>query len=650
MNLRSALLAALLAGALVSVPLAAVPRWTALGPYGGTVETLTVDPVDARVLYATANNQGTFKSVDGGATWSLIYTGIASGNVAVDPFRHTTIYQTASFNEVLKSTDGGATWTTSSHQSRASLLAVDPARRNRIYLAADGVWHSFDGGATWKRGRKPLPSGTARFVNALAVPRRPADTVYAATNDGLFKSQNGGESWQRASRGLPPGPVTALALAPANPKILWANVANSGVFRSSDGGTSWRSTPSQPTAFPQVSALAGDPENPAQAWVGTVEAGIYRTTDAGIHWTAVGPHPSTLVRALAATSTSLYAGVAQGFRFPGGVLASGDGGTTWQLRNAGLTALSTRELAIDPHHPEILWAAAGESGLYRSTVGGRVWSFPTQPPVSPSPAYLEVLRAVFSADGAILYVVFNGRLWSSDNAGVSWRLALGPETTPATGVSEFLFTHPLDAATLYATGSLGQFTSHDSGATWQVLEPGFNCSLTTLAVAPSAPATLYAGGRMNSASPPSIRCRFTRAALFRSMDGGATWTKADSGLAGEAVLSLTADPLDSRILYATTGGFSLPRVSKSLDGGATWFGLSSPLMVNLVFSAGGSTLWGVWGSQSSQVFASQDGGASWQSIGGPQAFTIQRLIPDPTDPGRLYAATSGGIWVLEDRP
>jgi photosystem II stability/assembly factor-like uncharacterized protein len=647
MNLRSALLAALLIGALVSAPLAAVPRWTALGPDGGSVNNLTVDPVDARVLYATLDGQHTFKSVDGGTTWSLIHTGVASGSVAVDPFRHTTIYQTFSSNEVLKSTDGGATWTTSSRQSRASLLAVDPAKRNRIYLAADGVWRSFDGGVTWKRGRKPLPSGAARFVNALAVPRRPADTVYAATADGVFKSQNGGESWQRASRGLPPGPVTALALAPANPKILWANVYNSGVFRSSDGGTSWRSTPSQPTAFPQVSALAVDPENPAQAWVGTVAEGIYRTSDAGTHWAAVGPHPSTLVNAIEVTSTSLYAGVAQGFRYPGGVLASGDGGTTWQMRNAGLIALLTFDLAIDPHHPEILWAAAAEAGLYRSTVGGRVWDFPTQPPVFPSS--LAVRSTTFSADGAILYVASDGRLWSSDNAGVSWRLVLGPETTPATTVSSLL-TYPLDAATLYAGypgGSQRFFASHDSGATWQALEPGFDCFLGILAVAPSAPATLYAGGAaMNSASP-SFRCRIPRAALFRSTDGGATWTKADSGLTGETVLSLVVDPFDSRILYATSGGISLPRVSKSLDGGTTWFGLSSPFMVNLVFSAGGGTL---WGSQGSEVFASRDGGASWQSVGGPQGSGVVRLIPDPTDPGRLYAATSGGIWVLEDEP
>ncbi len=95
MNLRPALRAALLAGVLASTPLAAVPRWSALGPYGGAVDALAVDPADPRTLYASAGVNGTFKTVDGGATWSLIHPGPASGNLAVDPSRHTTSDRTA---------------------------------------------------------------------------------------------------------------------------------------------------------------------------------------------------------------------------------------------------------------------------------------------------------------------------------------------------------------------------------------------------------------------------------------------------------------------------------------------------------------------------------------------------------------------------
>jgi photosystem II stability/assembly factor-like uncharacterized protein len=645
--LKRLLVLSVLVLANLAAPLAAAPHWTPLGPYGGFVDTLTIDPVQPQVLYATSDDEGTFKSANGGATWSLIHTGIASGNVAVDPSRHTTIYQTLNFNQVLKSADGGATWTSSSRglpNATLSVLAVDPAQRTRVYAASDGVWHSLDGGFTWKRSRRPLPEGVARHVVALAVARRPAGTVYAATGAGVFKSVDGGDSWKPASRGLPPGPVIALVMAPSNPQILWASAGNAGVFRSTNGGGSWSATAGQPEEADNLTALAVAPGNPSTAWVGTFEQGVYRTTDAGAHWTPAGPRATTRVEALAATSTTLYAGVAPDFRDPGGVLASGDGGGTWQPRNTGLFALETPQVAIDPHHPESLWAAAGASGLYRSDVGGRVWDLPTQPPAPAAPTSLPTVNGVaFSADGAVLYTAFNQALWASDDAGASWRLSLGPETTPSTSVVAFL-PHPTDAATVYSWSEPSLYASHDSGVTWQTLSPGLLCLFDSLAVAPSAPATLYAGGANSTGGP--FGCRQSMAHLVRSEDGGSTWVEADAGLGGRTVTSLAVDPLDSRTVYAQTppAATIATGIWRSTDGGDTWLRGDFLTVDHLVFSADGGTL---WGTQGAEVFASHNGGASWQSLGGPQVFNIDRLIPDPIDPDRLYAATWGGVWVFQ---
>ena len=58
-----------------TVPVAAdVGRWSPIGPYGGPVQALAVDPVHAGVIYAVAG-YSIFKSVDGGATWSAISHG-----------------------------------------------------------------------------------------------------------------------------------------------------------------------------------------------------------------------------------------------------------------------------------------------------------------------------------------------------------------------------------------------------------------------------------------------------------------------------------------------------------------------------------------------------------------------------------------------
>jgi photosystem II stability/assembly factor-like uncharacterized protein len=203
----------------------------------------------------------------------------------------------------------------------------------------------------------------------------------------------------------------------------------------------------------------------------------------------------------------------------------------------------------------------------------------------------------------------------------------------------------VDASTLYAWSAPNLYASHDSGATWQTLSPpGPTCFFEALAVAPSAPATLYVGGDNDNHGP--VFCRSTRSSLARSNDGGTSWTAADGGLGGVGVDSLAVDPLDPRTVYAQTHEASVAPagVWKSTDGGATWLRTADLTADKLVFSAGGGTLWGIHGNQ---VFASHDGAASWQPVGGPQAFNIARLVPDPVDPGRVYAATSGGVWVLE---
>ena len=643
--LKQRLLVSVLALASLAAPLAAAP-WSPLGPYGGFVGTLTVDPVQPQILYATADVQGTFKSVDGGDSWGLIQTGDASGNVAVDPFRHTTLYQSLNFRQVAKSVNGGLRWTSSTRglpNAAVTVIAVDPALQNRVYVASDGVWHSLDGGFTWRRSRRQLPEGVARHVVALAVARRPAGTVYAATGAGVFKSVDGGDSWKPASRGLPAGPVGAMAMASSNPLVLWAST-NTGVFRSTDGGGSWRPTAGQPEEADNVTALAVAPGNPSTAWVGTFGKGVYRTTDAGAHWTPAGPRATTRVGALAATSATLYVSVAPDFRDPGGVLASGDRGDTWQPRNAGLFALESLQVAIDPHHPESLWAAAGASGLYHSNVGGAVWDRPTQPPAPAGPTSLPAVNGVaFSADGAVLYTEFNQALWASDDAGDSWRLSLGAETHPSSSAITLL-PHPTDAATVYSWSPSVLYASHDSGVTWQTSNPGLPCLFDSLAVAPSAPSTLYAGGGISTGGPSG--CRETLARLVRSDDGGITWTEADAGLAGRSVTALAVDPLDARTVYAqTSAGSPLPNgIWKSTDGGATWLRTGVLTASALAFSADGSTLWALYGTV---VLASRDSAASWQTVEGPLAFHIDRLVPDPVDPNRLYAATWSGVWVFE---
>jgi hypothetical protein len=173
--------------ALSTAPLAAAPHWIPLGPYGGPVDSLTVDPVQPQVLYATDSLQGTFKSVNGGASWILIHAGMASSNVAVDPSRHTTIYQSLNTMQVWKSTDGGVTW-----------LRVGNLILNGLVFSAGGgtlwgvrgtqVFASHDGAASWESVGGPPVFNISRLVPDPIDPGR----LFAATSGGIWVFQSSG--------------------------------------------------------------------------------------------------------------------------------------------------------------------------------------------------------------------------------------------------------------------------------------------------------------------------------------------------------------------------------------------------------------------------------------------------------------------------
>ena len=638
----------------LSAPLAAAPRWTSLGPYGGDAGHVTADPSDPRIVYATMGESGTFKSLDRGLSWTPIHTGVAAGGVAVDPSRHTTIYQTIAPVQVVKSTDGGVHWTESipsGEFGQVGEMAVDPAVPNRVYLAAtDGVWHSLDGGATWLPGRRPL---NAANVKALVAVARPAGTVFAAADGGVFRSADGGDSWISASRGLPAGTVTALVRA-SRTGTFWAAVAGRGIFVRFDGGTSWKAAQRQPGSAGTVTSLATTADG-RTAWAGTAQKGAYRTTDSGAHWAPVTLRPNASVTSLALGSSTLYAGLLTSDsdvngHDAGGVFASTNGGTTWQRRNNGLAGLRV-DLALDPRD-QSLWAVTSIQGLFHRTAGGPNWDFVRQPPVDVTvdPTSRVVFSPVFAADGSALYAVASHGLWKTVDDTASWT-EVGPANPPFFIVNN-VAADGRDPETLYVLQGLNSlYTSRDAGATWQGQALPLPCLVIALAPAPSVAGTLYAGGAGLRTGSSSCNDP-TSPALYRSTDGGATWAPADAGLgaanpASLYVRSIAVDPMDSRTLYA--GLYQDEVVWKSTNAGATWTRIETGLGLQSVPVLTVSPVDGsVWATDGYQVIVSHDAGATWESLGAPQSDRLFAVIPDPRDANRVYVTGLGGVWLLDE--
>ena len=209
-----------------------------------------------------------------------------------------------------------------------------------------------------------------------------------------------------------------------------------------------------------------------------------------------------------------------------------------------------------------------------------------------------------------------GGVWKTTNAGFSWTNASGD--MPNLSVSA-LAQSAAAPATIYAgTGEgmgnidavfgAGIFKSTDGGATWTLLTSTANGNfraVNRLVVSPTEANTLVAA---------------TTTGVFRSTDGGATWVLRLSGVYQQVVAAS-----DFSALYASSRGncSAFPAISKSTDGGATWTlmnaGIGTGKRTEVVIAASDAqrlyaSVEGCESAPVSHLYVSSDAGASWREV------------------------------------
>lgn len=158
-----------------------------------------------------------------------------------------------------------------------------------------------------------------------------------------------------------------------------------------------------------------------------------------------------------------------------------------------------------------------------------------------------------------------------------------------------------------------------------------------LSIDPTTPTTLYAS--MNTG-------------VFKSTDGGATWTASSQGLGEASVLKLVIDPTTSTTLYAVAGSSGL---FKSTDGGAHWAivlpGSSNVPLLSLAIDPQTTTTLYV-GTNGNGILKSTDGGMTWTALTSSFPTSESRVVRvvgiDPLTPTTLYAGTNGGLFKSTD--
>jgi len=256
----------------------------------------------------------------------------------------------------------------------------------------------------------------------------------------------------------------SVAGVPGNPAIWYVGAASGGIFKSTDGGIHWDPIfDAEPVS--SIGSLAVAAADPNIIWAGTGEPyirshisigdGAYKSTDAGKTWTRMGlektgrisnvlidPRDADVVLACAL-------GTAYGPQPERGVFRSTDGGKTWEKTLFVDENTGCGDLGMDPNNPRILFAGMWQieihtwgrtsggpgSGLYKSTDGGVTWKH-LEGHGLPHPPIGRIAVRVAKSDSNRVYAEIetgdgvpfndkptqNGQLWRSDDGGEHWQV------------------------------------------------------------------------------------------------------------------------------------------------------------------------------------------------------------------------------------
>ena len=356
--------------------------------------------------------------------------------------------------------------------------------------------------------------------------------------------------WRNVGNANLIGRISAIDALESNFAHVIVGSASGGVWKSTNAGTTWT------TIFDNYGAASiGDvrinQKNPNIIWVGTGEEcgrnsaawgdGVYKSTDGGATFTNMGLKDSYNIGKIIlhpANENIVYVAVVGNIWAPvgdRGLYKTVDGGATWTKLAGGLPNDPTTgaiDMAMDPSNPEVAyvtfwqrirypWALKSggpNSGLFKSTNGGRTWT--------------KLAKGLPEGDlGRIGIAV--------------------ARTNP-----KVLMAHVEHGYQPNCGGGRGG----GGGAGGQR-----GGGAAAVAVPPAAPAT---------PPPPNPDCEMTKlgAGMYRSEDGGATWTFLDRVISRPFYyMHVAISPLDDRYIFSFNINYR-----RSMDGGKTWAGSGAP--------------------------------------------------------------------------
>jgi photosystem II stability/assembly factor-like uncharacterized protein len=582
-----------------------------------------------------SHGDGMWKSMDAGKSWT--HVGLKDSRhiprVRIHPRNPDIVYAAVlghlygpnQERGVYRSTDGGKKWERvlfANENAGAIDLILDPSNPRVLYASTwrvrrtpyslesggegSALWKSTDGGDTWTNisRNKGLPKGPLGIIGVTVSPTN-AQNVYAiveADQGGVFRSRDGGETWEKTneSRDLRQRAwyYTRIYADPKDEDTVY--VLNVRFHKSKDGGKSFGSIP---TPHSDNHDLWIDPNNPLRM-IEANDGGANVSNDGGISWTDQENQP-----------TAQFYRVSTDNAFPYRILGAQQDNSTVRIRHRSTSGSGIGErdweetaggesghVTAKPDDPDVVFG--GSYGGYLTMVNHRTGEYRDVNPWPDNPMghgaegaperFQWNFPLQFSLHDPNTLLAASQHLWKSNNGGASWerisgdltrndKSKMGPSGGPITkdntsveyyGTIFVVAESPHKAGVLWAGSDDGLLhVSRNGGGSWANVTPKGApqwIMWNSIDVSPFDDATVYVAGT-------SYKSDDFRPYLFKTADGGATWTKITNGIAADHFTRVVrSDKRRKGLLYAgTERGMYV-----SFDDGANWqsFQLNLPIV------------------------------------------------------------------------
>jgi photosystem II stability/assembly factor-like uncharacterized protein len=523
-------------------------------------------------------------------------------------------------------------------QTKVIFTAID-ARGSQ-----SGIWRKRSTGG-WEHLTNGLPPGDQFARTSIAVSRSHSNVIYALAADrtggvlGVFRSEDEGEHWNEIGRGRfrYEGQMSynnCIAVHPEDPDfVIWGGI---DLYLTNDGGNTWtKVTKSKLSTRATRSPRYVHQDHHALLIVQRSQESKERAVFLGKAGEVVG-----------AASVSIKQDILIYDGNDGGVSISEDGGNTWEDRSNGLATTMFYDVDVAQGDSKGRNVAGGtqdngtlmtdRAQLPKDPLAEKAASgLGGQSPKEPSNYVCKFSRKLGGDGGWVVYDPTDAaHFYVSTQRMHLYRRRVGADlrdVTPA-GVTaderagiwmSFIDMDPVEARTVF-TASDRVWRTLDDGYSWRASRSLDDSPVSAIEVSTQNRRRIYAGTE--------------KGGLFRSLDGGDTWSQNLAGavLPGRIITRIGAHPDDEDIVYVTVGSVGMQRSFQGPDDPPKWSVGQAPSDKLIPFS---------------HVFRSTDGGETWEDA---DPFRTLPDVPhlalsfETNAPYRLFVAGDVSIYMLAE--